>query len=201
MEHVNRAHSYATLGKKDMYRLLRWGPWQRQTWLQNILKPNCCARRLRPAESLVLSWARGRPEAVLCSCCAPQPIHIPPALRGLVTGGMGAVTQAMAVAAKKAGAEIRTGVEVIEVRVKDGAATSVVLSTGEEISATAIVSNADPKRTLLKLVDSTHLSPDFVMKLQHYRMPGTVAKVNLALSGLPKFNTLDGNTAASEQPH
>jgi phytoene dehydrogenase-like protein len=109
---------------------------------------------------------------------------------------MGAVTRAMATAAKQAGAEIRSGAEVIEVRVKDGAATSVVLSTGEEISATAIVSNADPKRTLLKLVDPIHLSPDFVMKLQHYRMPGTVAKVNLALSGLPKFTGIDGNTAA-----
>ena len=104
---------------------------------------------------------------------------------------MGAITQAMASAATQAGAEIRSGAEVIEVRVKDGAATSVVLSNGEEITAKAIISNADPKRTLLKLVDPTHLSPDFVMKLQHYRMPGTVAKVNLALSGLPKFTALE----------
>jgi phytoene dehydrogenase-like protein len=59
-----------------------------------------------------------------------------------------------------------------------------------------VVSNADPKRTLLKLVDSTHLSPDFVMKLQNYRTPGRVAKVNLALSGLPQFTALAGNTAA-----
>jgi len=73
----------------------------------------------------------------------------------------------------------------------------VVLSTGEEISARAIISNADPKRTLLKLVDPTHLSPDFVMKLQHYRMPGTVAKVNLALSAIPKFTALNGGDAQS----
>jgi len=84
-------------------------------------------------------------------------------------------------------------VEVIEIRVKDGVATGIVLSTGEEISAGTVVSNADPKRTLLKLVDPEHLSPDFVMKLQHYRMPGTVAKVNLALSGLPKFTALQGD--------
>ena len=72
----------------------------------------------------------------------------------------------------------------------------MVLSNGQEINAKAIISNADPKRTLLKLVDPVHLSPDFVMKLQHYRMPGTVAKVNLALSGLPAFTALkadDGN--------
>jgi len=107
-------------------------------------------------------------------------------------GGMGAMTQAMASSAQKAGAEIRTDAEVIEVRVKDGSAISVILSTGEEIFADAIVSNADPKRTLLKLMDPIHLSPDFVMKLQHYRMPGTVAKVNLALAGLPKFTALNG---------
>jgi phytoene dehydrogenase-like protein len=112
-------------------------------------------------------------------------------------GGMGAIAEAMASAATHAGAEIRSNAEVIEVRVKDGAAVSVVLSTGEEIHAKAIISNADPKRTLLKLVDPIHLSPDFVMKLQHYRMPGSVAKVNLALSGLPEFTALKGASDAS----
>jgi phytoene dehydrogenase-like protein len=86
-------------------------------------------------------------------------------------------------------------VEVIEIRVKDGAATGVVLSTGEEIAAKAVVSNADPKRTLLKLTDPTHLSPDFVQKLQHYRGNGTVAKVNLALSGLPNFTAIKNGNA------
>src|SRR5207248_11517048 len=109
---------------------------------------------------------------------------------------MGAITQAMASAAQKAGAEIRSGAEVIEIRVKDGVASGVLLSNGEEINAKAVISNADPKRTLLKLVDPTHLTPDFVMKLQHYRMPGSVAKVNLALSGLPKFTALNGDGEA-----
>jgi phytoene dehydrogenase-like protein len=110
---------------------------------------------------------------------------------------MGALTQAMASAAQAAGVEIRTSAEVIEIRVKDGAATGVLLATGEEINAKAVISNADPKRTLLRLTDPTHLSPDFVQKLQHYRGNGTVAKVNLALSGLPNFTALkDGDSAA-----
>ena len=68
---------------------------------------------------------------------------------------------------------------------------------GEEIHAKAVISNADPKRTLLKLTDPIHLSPDFVQKLQHYRGNGTVAKVNLALSALPKFTALkNGDSAA-----
>jgi phytoene dehydrogenase-like protein len=66
----------------------------------------------------------------------------------------------------------------------------VVLATGEEISAKAVVSNADPKRTLMKLVDPTHLTPDFVQKIKNYRSMGTVAKINLALSSLPEFPAL-----------
>jgi phytoene dehydrogenase-like protein len=73
----------------------------------------------------------------------------------------------------------------------------VILSTGEEIEARAVISNADPKRTLLKLTDPTHLTPDFVQKLQHYRGNGTVAKVNLALSGLPNFTALKNGSAAA----
>src|SRR5215471_20320515 len=100
----------------------------------------------------------------------------------------------MAAAAKEAGAEIRTSAEVQEVRVKDGVATGVVLAGGEEMSAKAVISNADPRRTLLTLVDPTHLTPDFVMKLQNYRMAGTVAKINLALSALPKFTALKADS-------
>ena len=110
---------------------------------------------------------------------------------------MGAVTQAMAAAAKAAGAEIRTSADVIEIRVQNGVATGVLLSTGEEILARAVISNADPKHTLLKLTDPTHLSPDFVQKLQHYRGNGTVAKVNLALAGLPQFAALKNGDASA----
>jgi phytoene dehydrogenase-like protein len=184
------------LGKKDMYRLLRWGPMAAadlaaEYFETELLRAVVAARGI--FGTFLGPWSAGSSLVLLLRAAADS--H-PAGSAWFAEGGMGAVTQTMATAAKQAGAEIRTGVEVIEVRVKDGTATSVVLSTGEEISATAIVSNADPKRTLLKLVDSTHLSPDFVMKLQHYRMPGTVAKVNLALSGLPKFNVLDGNTVA-----
>jgi phytoene dehydrogenase-like protein len=105
-------------------------------------------------------------------------------------GGAGAITLAMAAAAKQAGAEIRTGADIAEIRVKDGVATGVVLTSGEEISARAVVSNADPKRTLMRLVDPAHLSPDFIQKIKNYRSMGTVAKINLALSALPEFTAL-----------
>src|SRR5208282_3890341 len=105
-------------------------------------------------------------------------------------GGIGAITLAMAAAATRAGAEIRTSAEVAEIRIKDGVATGVVLSSGEEISARGVVSNADPKRTLMRMVDPAHLSPDFIQRIQNYRCVGTVAKINLALSALPEFTAL-----------
>jgi phytoene dehydrogenase-like protein len=101
----------------------------------------------------------------------------------------------MAAATTEAGAEIRTSCEVVSIKVKDGVATGVVLANGGEIEARAVISNADPKRTLLGLVEPQHLDPGFLQKLQHYRMNGTVAKVNLALSGLPKFNGTNDNAS------
>lgn len=190
------------LGKKDMYRLLRWGPMAvadlvAEYFENDLLRATIAARGI--FGTFLGPWSAGS-SLVLLIRAAGDP-H-PAASSSFAAGGVGAITQAMASAAKQAGAEIRTGAEVIEIRVKDGAATSVVLSTGEEITAKAVVSNADPKRTLLKLVDPIHLTPDFVMKLQHYRMPGTVAKVNLALSGLPKFTALgSGNGTLSGRIH
>jgi phytoene dehydrogenase-like protein len=110
-------------------------------------------------------------------------------------GGLGALTAAMAAAAKAAGAEIRTSCEVVSIKVKDGSAAGVVLANGDEIDARTVISNADPKRTLLGLVDPQYLEPSFLQKLQHYRMNGTVAKVNLALGGLPKFKSVDEDAA------
>ena len=113
-----------------------------------------------------------------------------------IAGGTGALTTALAAAATEAGAEIRTGCEVNSLRVKDGAITGAVLANGDEIAARAVISNADPKRTLLGLIEPQHLQPSFLQRLQHYRMQGTVAKINLALNGLPKFNGVDGDAAA-----
>ncbi|HET7893910.1 MAG TPA: NAD(P)/FAD-dependent oxidoreductase [Candidatus Sulfotelmatobacter sp.] len=185
------------LGKKDMFRLLRWGPMAvadlaAEYFETELLRAVIAARGI--FGTFLGPWSAGS-ALVLLIRAAGDP-H-PAGSAAFAAGGMGAVTQAMASAAKAAGAEIRTSVEVIEIRVEDGIATGVLLSTGEEISARAVISNADPKRTLLKLTDPTQLSPDFVQKLQHYRGNGTVAKVNLALSGLPKFTALkNGDEAA-----
>jgi phytoene dehydrogenase-like protein len=187
---LNTGRSIRKLGRRDMYRLLRWGPMAvadlvAEYFETELLRATIAARGI--FGTFLGPWSAGSSLVLLIRAAGDE--H-PAGSCWFAAGGMGAVTQAMASAAQQAGAEIRTGAEVIEVRVKDGVASGVVLSNGEEINARAVISNADPKRTLLKLVDPAHLSPDFVMKLQHYRMPGTVAKVNLALSGLPRFTAL-----------
>ncbi len=183
------------LGKRDMYRVLRWGPMAvadlvAEYFETELLRAVIAARGI--FGTFLGPWSAGSALQLLIRAAGDP--H-PAGSAFYASGGMGALTQAMASAAQAAGVEIRTAAEVIEIRVKDGAAIGVLLGTGEEISASAIVSNADPKRTLLKLTDPTHLSPDFVQKLQHYRGNGTVAKINLALSALPSFTAFKNGAA------
>jgi phytoene dehydrogenase-like protein len=104
-----------------------------------------------------------------------------------VRGGPGALADAMAAAARGAGAEIRTGSPVERILTRDDSVTGVVVGGGAEIDATTILSAIDPKTTFLGLVDPLDLSPDFASKIRNYRARGAVAKVNLALAGLPPF--------------
>ncbi|MBI2833842.1 MAG: NAD(P)/FAD-dependent oxidoreductase [Acidobacteria bacterium] len=114
----------------------------------------------------------------------------------LTVGGLGALTAAMASAAREAGAEIRPHAEVTRILVANGRATGVALASGEEISGRAIVSAADPQRTFLSLVPSGELDPGFASKVRNYRVSGVVAKVNLALAALPKFTAAPADGAA-----
>jgi phytoene dehydrogenase-like protein len=182
------------LGKKDMFSLLRWAPMAvadlvSEFFETELLRATVAAQGV--FGTFFGPWSAGTGLAFLLRAAAD-----PAGSGGFAVGGMGAITQAMAAAAQQAGAKIRTGAEVIEIRVKDGAAEGVVLSTGEEILSGAVVSNVDPKRTFLKLTDPALLAPSFTRRLQNYRMNGTVAKANLALSGLPTFSGLNDNSEA-----
>ncbi len=110
-------------------------------------------------------------------------------------GGPGALSDALAAAARAAGAEIRTGVEVTAIRSRDGRATGVVLAGGDEIAAPAVISGADPKRTLLGLVDPVALGPTLGWRAGNIRTPGVVAKINLAVARLPSFPAAHGDEA------
>jgi phytoene dehydrogenase-like protein len=103
-------------------------------------------------------------------------------------GGPGALAEALANAATAFGAEIRTEAEVAEVTIERERATGVALADGSEIGARAVVTATDPKRTLTTLLDPVEVGPHLRWRASNIRTPGTVSKVNLALSGLPRFD-------------
>jgi phytoene dehydrogenase-like protein len=184
------------LGEKDLYRLLRWGPMAMADlaaeWFETeLLRGTLAAQGI--FGTFLGPWSAGSALTYLLRATADGN---PAVTSSYIVGGVGALTAAMAAAARAAGVEIRPSSEVASIKVKDGAATGVVLADGGEVEAGAVISNADPKRTLLGLVEPQHLNPGFLQKLQHYRMNGTVAKVNLALGGIPKFRGVNGDPAA-----
>jgi phytoene dehydrogenase-like protein len=105
---------------------------------------------------------------------------------GHVLGGMGSITRAMAAAAGGFGAEIRTDAPVARIAVADGRARGVVLEDGTEIGARVVLSNADPKRTFLGLLEPAALPEEFRRQIAGIKMDGPCAKVNLVLAEEPR---------------
>ena len=112
---------------------------------------------------------------------------------GLARGGMGAISNAIAGALKEHGGEIRTGAGVERVLVENRRAVGVVLENGDELRAATVVSNLDARRTFTKIIDRGDLPDDIYQKAKHFKIRGSSGKVNIALSGLPKFTRLPDN--------
>ena len=181
------------LGKKDAYRLLRWAPMSAADFVSEWFESEPLRAAL--AAGGIFGTAAGPRSAgtaavLLMRMCAGD------GAQRLVRGGVGSLTSALGSAARAAGAEIRTGAEVVRIHVKDGRATGIALSSGENLDAKAVVSNADPVRTFLGLIDPVELEPGFLARVRNYRASGTVAKINLALSALPNFTSLPGDERA-----
>jgi phytoene dehydrogenase-like protein len=111
---------------------------------------------------------------------------------GLSRGGTGAISDAIAGAAREAGVEIRTETTVSKIIVKEDAAVGVVLQNGDYITADIVSSSVDPNLTFLKMVGAEHLPDEFVEDVRRYKYRGSSGKVNLALDALPDFTCLPG---------
>jgi phytoene dehydrogenase-like protein len=182
------------LDRADAHRVLQWLPMpiadMVDDWFESdLLRAALAARGLlgtshgpRAAGSTLVWLTRLAHE--LSARPSPAPVR----------GGPGALTRAMARAAQAAGAEVRLGQHVERVVVRDGRVAGVVVN-GSEIEADVVVSGADPKTTLLTLVESAHLPAEYAALVGHYRSNGSFAKLNLALSALPRFT---GVTQAGE---
>ncbi len=189
--------SFRGLEKNDAYRLLRWGPMAVADlvaeWFEaETLRAMVAARGITGA--FAGPWSAGTSTGLLWQAALDGHAI---GTTAFIRGGMGALTQALAKTAAGAGVEIRTSSHVIRIETSEGKAARVVLENGDEISARAIVSNADPRSTLLNLVDPVEFDPGFLSKIQHYRALGVSAKINLALSGLPSFTGVEKSDAAT----
>jgi len=111
---------------------------------------------------------------------------------GLSRGGTGAISNAIADAAREAGAEIRTEAPIAKIILKNGQAKGVVLENGDEIYADIVSSSVDPRLTFMKMVGEEHLPSDFVDDIKRYKFRGSSGKVNLALDDLPDFKCMPG---------
>ena len=185
---------FRALGRRDAFALLRWGPMAVadvvSEWFETDLLQAAVAARAIHGNTMG-PWSAGT-GAILLLQAAIDPV--PGGSSVTAVGGPGAVTQAMAEAARDAGAEIRTGADVARILIKDGRAAGVALVDGSELRASTVVSGADPRRTFLTLIDPIDLEPDFITRMRNYRCPGSCAKVNVAIGALPVFRGLADKT-------
>ncbi len=103
-------------------------------------------------------------------------------------GGIGAFASSLAAAATSHGATIQTSAPVANITVKDDSTAGVTLQDGTECAATRVVSNADPHRTFLEMLDPTDLDPEFVWHVRNIKFRGARAKMHFALDGVPNFS-------------
>jgi len=184
---LRAGRAFRKLGKKNMQRLIRWGPMAVADFVAEffdteLLRATLAARGIFGASAG--PWSAGTTALLLLRLGAGG---LPD---GNSTAFQGDLPNALASAAQKAGAEIRLNAEVARILVKDGAVSGVALASGEEIPARAVVSGADPKRTFLELLEPVHLAPSFLAKMHNYRSRGVVARILLALDALPNFTAL-----------
>ncbi len=111
---------------------------------------------------------------------------------GFARGGTGAISNAIADAAREAGVEIRKQAPIAQIIIKNGSAKGVVLANGDEIHADIVSSSVDPRMTFVKLIEKGNLPEDFLEEINRYKFRGSSGKVNLALDALPNFKAIPG---------
>lgn len=180
------------LGRIDGQRLLRFGPMAvadfAAEWFESEpLRAVVCGRGIFGA--FAGPWSAGTTANLLLQAGAAGS----PFSSVWPKGGLGALSEALAAAARRFGAEVRTGAEVARLLTQDGRVTGVALASGEELKARAVVSAVDPQHTFLHLLDPVLLDPEDLRRVRSLRLEGMAAKVNLALSALPAFPAARGD--------
>lgn len=186
---LNLGWRLRSLGRKEMPEALRFLPMPIRDVVEERLRhPGLQAAIAGPA--LAASWHGPRSAGSALGLLQHRPawsggLFAPPVFP---RGGMGALIEALASAARRHGAEIETGRGVERILAPDGRAVGVVVEGGEEIEAGQVVSGLDPKTTLLELGDPAWLDPEVIFAVRNLRTRGTVATLQLVLDRLPVFS-------------
>ncbi len=181
----------ARLSRFAFWKYRRSLPWPGEEWgqfsLDAVLKSRISdsALRLHMAADAV----SGRAVSPFLAGTALHLLAPSTGRSGVAAGGLGVLGSALHRAASKAGAVIRYGAEVKAIQVKGGRAVAVLLAGGEEVTARAVLSSLDVKRTFLDMVDRSALRDDTAARVSRYRMAGQSARVLVALDRLPEFKT------------
>jgi len=181
------------LGRRDLARLGRYVPIAVadlvSEWFETDLMQAAIASRAVFGHQMG-PWSAGT-GALLLQRMAEDPMPVGGGVT--VKGGPGALTTALASIASAAAVTIRTGARVAQILTRGDAAVGVMLESGEELPAHAVVGAIDPKQLYLSLVDPGALPPTFRQRVQQIRARGVLAKINLSLSGGPVFPALLGD--------
>ncbi len=180
--------AFKRLSKDDARQLLRVLPmaiadFVGESFATEAIRATVAARAIQ--FSAMGAWSMGTTAALLANSAGNDGGAAGQAV--FARGGPGALSDALAAAARGYGAEVRTDAEVVAITTADGRVSGVALASGEEITAPIVASGLDPKRTLLGLLPPLELGPNLRWRAGNIRTPGTVARVNLGLSALPAF--------------
>lgn len=198
VELLKTGRAMRKMGRQGLYRFLRWGPMPIgdliSEWIETpVARAVVCARGVfgttagPRSAGTAATW-------LLQAALEGSPVGAPT----FAVGGPASLVAALAAKARSSGADIRLNARVAGIATSDEGVTGVVLESGETIDAKTVVSSADPKHTLLGLVDPIRLAPSFREKIHRIRSRGTLAKINLALSALPSFQGATGRSVPAD---
>ena len=179
------------LGKTDMVELLRVLPMSAAELLSDWFESDLLKGTVGAAG--VTNLCQGVRASGTGFVLLHHHVGLPPGVFRAPGAGGARLTEALLTLMRGQGVEVRTGARVARIAVANGRASGVILETGEEITATAVASSADPRETLLGLVDAAQLDPEFTHAVRHIRYRGVTAQVNLALGELPRFVGMEGD--------
>jgi phytoene dehydrogenase-like protein len=184
---MHTLRAFRGLPKADQWQLLRWGPMAVADMVSEQIETELLRATLAADGifgAMLGPWSAGSGLQWLLAA-ANRSVASPGGWQ--VAGGPVALARALTKAADRFGVKVITDAATTRIEVDTDRASAITLASGERLTARAIVSAIDPKRTFLCLCDADHLPPEFSWRMKHYRSRGTLAKINLALSALPDF--------------